>query len=164
MAAATKDSESATTQNVIWHLTYHIVGSCLRLCMKRCLRCPDGWSEWPDGAQRIADINMTVSADVIPDAFNAIPRRQPYWPPSQGEKFCCIYPLMLVNHIIYLIYSLVPANGVDVRIRSTSLFTFHKPMIRFPLGGNLQLCIIIIIITIIIFLALRSILWDTFFI
>ena len=28
-----------------------------------------GWSP------RIADMNMTVSADVIPDAFNAIPKR-----------------------------------------------------------------------------------------
>ena len=117
--AATMDNESATTQNMIWHLTYHIVGACLGSCMKRCLRCLTlirsestrfvaSWSklialpglreytpwthgtrncphshhlytrrhsECPDGAQRIADINMTVSADVIPDAFNAIPRR-----------------------------------------------------------------------------------------
>ena len=112
------DNESATTQNMIWYLTYHIVGACLGSCMKRCLRCITlirsestrfvaSWSklialpglreytpwthgtrkcpyshylytrrhsECPDGAQRIADINMTVSTDVIPDAFNAFPR------------------------------------------------------------------------------------------
>ena len=32
-------------------------------------------SECLDRAQKIADMNMTVSADVIPDALNAIPRR-----------------------------------------------------------------------------------------
>ena len=117
--AATMDNESTTTQNKIWHLTYHIVGACLGSCMKRCLHCPYAYSlqihpirsllelvyrpsgaprvpgltapgtvhtaitstqgvivSGPDGVQRIADINMTVSADVIPDAFNTIPRRQ----------------------------------------------------------------------------------------